>query len=95
MGLSKDSRESLNATSRGAFLHLSASEARAMLDRISGKTPSTSIHNELSEKEKKLFSDQEEVLIAKSQPLQSQDFAINHKPPIPQNPPKEEGIPPL
>jgi hypothetical protein len=47
MGLSKDSRESLNAASRGAFLHLSTSEARAMLDRISGKTPCTSIHNEL------------------------------------------------
>ena len=38
MGLSKDSMESLDAASRGAFLHLSTSEARAMLDRISGKT---------------------------------------------------------
>ena len=38
---------------------------------------------------------EEEVLIAKSQPLRSQDVAINPKPPIPQNPPKEEGIPPL
>ena len=50
MGLSKDSMESLDAASRGAFLHLSTTEARAMLDRISGKTPCTSIHNELPEK---------------------------------------------
>jgi hypothetical protein len=96
MGLSKDSMESLNAASRGAFLHLSASEARSMLDRISGKTPCTSIYNELPEKEKKSSPDQEEEdLIAKSQPLQSQDLAINPEPPIPQNPPREEGIPPL
>ena len=52
MGLSKDSRESLDAASKGAFLHLSASEARAMLDRISGKTPCTSIHYELLKEEK-------------------------------------------
>ena len=39
MGLSKDSMESLDAASRRAFLHLSISEARAMLDRISRKTP--------------------------------------------------------
>ena len=95
MGLSKDSRESLDAASRGAFLHLSTSEAMAMLDRISGKTPCTSIHNELPKKEKKSSPDREEkVLIAKAQPLQSQDLAINPEPPIPQNPPKE-GIPPL
>ena len=96
MGLSKDSMESLDAASRGAFLHLSASEARSMLDRISGKTPCTSIHNELLEEEKESSPEQEEeVLIAKSQPLQSQDVAINLEPPIPKNPPKEEGIPPL
>ena len=70
MGLSKDSRKFLDAASRGAFLHLSTSEARAILDRISGKTPCTSIHNELPEKEKKSSPDQEEeVLIAKSQPF--------------------------
>ena len=51
MGLSKDSAQTLDQTSRGAFLHLSTSEARAMLDRISGKTPYTSIHNELLEEE--------------------------------------------
>jgi hypothetical protein len=96
MGHSKDSKESLNVASRGAFLHFSTSEARAMLNRISGITPCTSIHNELLEKEKKSSSNQEEeFLIAKSQLFQSQDLAINPKPPIPQNPPREEGILPL
>jgi hypothetical protein len=70
MGLSKDSRESLDAASRGAFLHLSTSEARAMLNKISGKAPCTSIHNKLLEEEKESSPKQEEkVLIAKSQPL--------------------------
>ena len=69
MGLSKNSIESLDAASREAFLHLSASEARSMLDKISGKTPCSSIHNELVEEEKELSPEQEEVLIAKSQPL--------------------------
>jgi hypothetical protein len=64
--------EFLDESSRGAFLHLSTSEARAMLDRVSEKTPCTSIHNELPKKKKKSSPDQEEeVLIAKSQPLQS------------------------
>ena len=96
MGLSKDSMQSLDQAFRGAFLHLSTGEARAMLDRISGKTPCTSIHNELPEEEKKSSPNQEEeVLIAKSQPLQSQDLAINSKSSIPQNPPKGEEILPL
>ena len=38
---------------------------------------------------------EEEVLIAKSHPLQFQDLAINPKPSTPQNPPKEEKIQPL
>ena len=88
--------ESLDAASRGAFLHLSTSEARAMLDRISGKTPCTSIHNELPEKEKKSSPEQEEeVFNAKSQPLQSQDLTVNPEPSIPQNPPREEEIQPF
>ena len=67
-----------------------------MLDRISGKTPCNSIHNELPEEEKKSSPNQEEeVLIAKSQPLQSQDLAINFESSIPQNPPKGEEIQPL
>jgi hypothetical protein len=38
---------------------------------------------------------EKEVLIAKSLPLQSQDLAIDPKPSIPQNPLREEEIPPL
>ena len=69
----KDSAQTLDVASRGAFLHLLASDARSMLDRISGKTPCTSIHNELLEEEKESSPEQEEeVLIAKSQRLQSQ-----------------------
>ena len=95
MGLSKDSSESLDAATRGAFLHLSTSEARSMLDKISAKTLCTSIHNKLPDKEKESSSDQEEeVLIAESEPLQSQDLAINPEPSIPQNPPSEEEIQP-
>jgi hypothetical protein len=93
MGLSKDSMQSLDQASRGAFLHLSASEARSMLDRINGKTPYTSIHNELLEEEKESPPKQEEeLLIAKSQPLPSKDLAINPKSSILQNPPIEEEI---
>ena len=66
-----------------------------MLDRISGKTPYTSIHNELPEKDKESSPKQEDVLIAKSQPLESQDLTINPEPSIPQNPPKEEEIEPF
>ena len=96
MGLSKDSAQTLDDASGGAFLHLSASEARSVLDKISGKTPCTSIHNELPEKEKESSPYQEEeVLIAKSQQLQFQDLAINPEPSIPQNPPREGEIPPL
>ena len=98
MGLSEDSTQTLDQASRGAFLHLSVSEARSMLDRISGKTPCTSIHNELPDEEKESSPKQEEeVLIAKSQPLQSQGLAINLEPSIPQNsnPPKEEEIQPF
>ena len=90
--------ESLDAASRGAFLRLSTSKARSMLDKISGKTPCTSIHNELLEEEKESSPEQEEkVLIAKSQPLQSQGLAINPEPSIPQNPnpTKEEEIQPF
>ena len=96
MGLSKDSAQSLDLTSRGPFLHLSISEARSILDRISGKIPYTSIHAELLEEENESSPDQEKkVLIAKPQPLQSQDLAINPEPSIPQNLPWEEEIQPF
>ena len=77
MGLSKDSRESLDLAFGGAFLHLSASKARSMLNKISEKTHCTSIHYERPEEEKESSPEQEEkVLIAKPQPLQCQDLAI-------------------
>ena len=67
MGLCKDSAQTLDLASRGAFLHLSASEARSMFNRISGITPFTSIHNELLEKENESPPKQEEeVLTVKS-----------------------------
>ena len=56
-------KQSHDAASRGDFLHLSTSEARAMLDRISGKTLCTSIHNELLEEEKELSLEQEEKVL--------------------------------
>ena len=84
MGLSEDSLQTLDQVSRGAFLHLSASKAKSMLNRISGITPCTSIHDELLEEEKESYPDQEEeVLIAESEPLQSQDSVINPEPSIP------------
>jgi hypothetical protein len=98
MGLSKDSTQSLDLASTGAFLCLSISEARTVLDKIYGNTPCTSFHDELPKKEKKSSPDQEEkVLIAKSQSLRSQDLAINPEPSTPQNlnPPKKEEIQPL
>jgi len=59
---------------------------------MSGKSPRTYI----PEKEKEPVPRQEkEVLIARSQPLQSQTLAIDPKPSIPQNSPREEGIPTL
>ena len=63
MGLSKDSMQSLDQASRGAFLHLSTSEARSMLDKISEKTPYTS---KLPEEVESSPEQEEEVLIAKS-----------------------------
>ena len=67
-----------------------------MLNRISGITPCTSIHNELPEKENESSPEQEEkVLTVKSQPLQSQDLAVKSEPSIPQNPPRDEEIQPF
>jgi hypothetical protein len=67
MGLNKDFKNFLDMASRGVFLHLSASKARAILDKIIGHISYTSIHDELPKKEKKSSPKQEEkVLIAKS-----------------------------
>jgi len=59
---------------------------------MSRKSPSIYI----PEREKESVPRQEEeVSIAKLQPLQSQTLAINPKSSIPQNSPREEGIPTL
>ena len=72
--------------------HLPNSEARDLIDSLSGKFPSIYI----PQKEKESVPRQEEeVSIARSQPLQSQTLAINPKPSIPHNSPREEGIPTL
>ena len=75
------------------MLHLPACKASTILDKIIGRIPYTSIHDELPEDQKESSPDQEEeVLIAKLQPFQSQDLAINPEPSIPQNlnPPKKK-----
>jgi hypothetical protein len=67
LGLSKDDAQDLSATSGGAFLSLSVSEARLVLDKIIRCAPCTSIHDVLLEKEKESSPEQEEeALIAKS-----------------------------
>jgi hypothetical protein len=91
-GLSRKNKQTLHAASGGSFHHLSASEAWNLIDLMSGKSPSFYI----PEKEKEPVPRQEEeVSIARSQPLQSQTLAIDPKPSIPQNSPREEGIPTL
>ena len=91
-GLSKANKQTVNTASRGSFYHLPASEAWNLIDLMSGKSPSIYI----PEKEKEPVPRQEEeVSIAILQPLQSQTLAIDPKPSIPQNSPREEGIPTL
>jgi hypothetical protein len=70
LSFSMDDAQDLNAASRGSFLSLFVSEARLVLDKIIGCTTFTSIHDELSEKEKESSPEQEEkVLIVKSRPF--------------------------
>ena len=84
MGLNKDSMNFLDMASRRAFLYLSTTEARTILNKILGSTPYTGIHDELPKEEDESSSKQEEeVLIVKSQPLQSHSLAINPEPSIP------------
>jgi len=86
-GLCRENKQTLNTASRGSFYHLPASEGRDLIDSLSGKFPSIYI----LEKEKEPVPRQE-VLIARSQPLQSQTLAIDPKPSIPQNSLRDEGI---
>jgi hypothetical protein len=86
---------------------MSFSEGEAILQKILENTPYTGIYDEFPKEKKENESSPEpkdkesiprqekKVLIAKSQPLQSQDLAINSKPSIHQNSPREEEIPPL
>jgi hypothetical protein len=84
-GLSKDSRKFLDLSSGGAFLHLLTSEARVMLEKITSQaTRWIKIHFRPPKKKEFSPEQKEEVLIAKSQPLQSQGSAVNPKPSIPQ-----------
>jgi hypothetical protein len=64
LGLAKDSKESLNLASRGAFLHLPIIEARPMLDKV------VQSYSECSEEGKESPPEQEEkVFVAKTQSL--------------------------
>ena len=90
-GLSREDKQTLHAASGGSFYHLSASDAWNLIDLMSRKSPSFYIPG----KEKKPVPRQEEVLIARSQPLQSQTLAIDPKPSIPQNSLTDKGIPTL
>ena len=91
-GLSRENKQTLHAASGGSFHHLFASEAWNLIDLMSGKSPSIYI----PEKEKESVPRQEEeVLIAKLQPLRSQTLAIDPNPSILQNSLREEGIPTL
>jgi hypothetical protein len=105
-GLSKEAALHLDITLEGSFSHKLISEGKAILEKIHENTPYTSFFDKFPKEEKEIEPSPEpkdkesiprqenEVLIAKSQPLQSQDFNINSKP-SPQNPPREEEIPPL
>jgi len=96
LGLDKDSREKLSIASGGSFLSLSADKAWDTLEILSGHNPQLRKRLKPSEEEKESSATQEvEVTIVKSQPLQSQDLAIHPEPSIPQNLLKEEEILPL
>jgi hypothetical protein len=75
LGLTKNSRESLDLSSGGAFSYLPISKARAMINKVA------LANSELPEEEKESYLEQaEEVLVAKTQLLQSQNLAVNPKP---------------
>jgi hypothetical protein len=75
LSLTKNSTGSLDLSSGGAFPYLPISKARAMINKVA--LP----NSELLEEEKESYPEQaEKFLVAKTQPLQSQDLAINPKP---------------
>ena len=78
----------------GAFLHLSDSEGRAILDTILENSPYTDVHDD-SPKEKDILTPKQEVLIAKSLPIPSKALAADLIPRQFLGTPKEEEIHPL
>jgi hypothetical protein len=95
LGLSEESTQFLDITLGGAFIHLSDSEGRAILDTILENTPYIDFHDD-SPKEKDIPTPkQEEVLTAKSLPILSKALATNPMPEPFLGTPKEEEIHPL
>ena len=84
VALSKDSTQFLDITSGGAFLHLSTSKGRTILNKILENTPYTSARDEIPKEEKESIPKQEEISIAESPPISSKDFSIDPEPQIPQ-----------
>jgi hypothetical protein len=69
-----------------SFICLLVKQGLCLIELVE-RLPTLAFMNKLPEEEKKSSPEQEEeVLIAKSEPLQSQDLAINPEPSIPQNP---------
>jgi len=95
LGLSEKSTQFLDITSGGAFLHLSISEGRAILETILENSPYTNGHHVCLEEKDNPIPAQEDVSIAESLPIPSKALAVD---PIPEpflGTPKEEEIHPL
>jgi len=72
-GHSRDNKQTLNTASRGSLYHLPANETTDLIDSLSGMFPSIYIPEKENEP---VPIQEEEVSIARSQPLQSQTLAI-------------------
>ena len=95
LGLSEESTQFLDIASGGAFLHLSNSEGRAILDTILENSPYTDVHHDSPEEKDDPIPTQEDVLIAESLPNPSNSLTPNHIPESFLRTPKEEEIHPL
>jgi hypothetical protein len=92
MGLNGETAQLLDTTSRGAFLHCSASEGRNILKKILENTPNTSVHDDGPEDVVTKIPE-EEPLIVEPEPLTTPlEACIVLQVPEPL---KEEQIPPL
>ena len=95
LGLSEESTQFLDIASGGAFLHLSDSEGRAILDTILENSPYTDVHDDFPKEKDISIPKQEEVSMAKSLSIPSKALAAD---PITRpflGTPKEEEIHPL